>query len=548
LTCAGIGLDYTGLANGGFAQGDVVTGATSGATATVKNSGNNGKATDTVIFTKVTGTFQNGENLTVASTVRGVASGVTHILVVQPIIDTYNMGSVPKVRKMTNSRFVMDGVSLECSGDPNSIVAVANRQIAFWLRGCVNPVVKNFTVRSSWSRAWRVESCYQPTVSVYIEELPNNANLSEGAYGYGIEFNGATYGGVAQVNGGNCRHGFTTNVDWITQAQIDSGFDYSTFDKLRTGTIKWNVVRDSSIKNSRDAAFDTHSGDYYTTFINCVSTHPSGVMLAVTQPNGFKTRGFGTRYKNCVAYGGAIGFVDQGGVYNAGFQHETTYENCNAIDFLGYGFFISQQPYDRTQHRNVWRGCLARGNGVSFQAPYSQAGWDGVTGNDFYLENCRAEKFGTLPFMVKSNQLWYVKGFVADYREANSQASEARVESIPFGVFLDDYKVIRHPSVFNPVAVFRNNCGSLVTIDMKNCGCIDANIPLIRNTNGSTTTIQYKEDSNIVNLGTAAPSTGTWAVGDKIKNSTPTAGGYMGFVCTTAGTPGTWKGYGAIAP
>jgi hypothetical protein len=41
--------------------------------------------------------------------------------------------------------------------------------------------------------------------------------------------------------------------------------------------------------------------------------------------------------------------------------------------------------------------------------------------------------------------------------------------------------------------------------------------------------------------GTAAPTTGTWARGDSVLNSTPSAAGPPGWVCTTAGTPGTWK-------
>ena len=46
--------------------------------------------------------------------------------------------------------------------------------------------------------------------------------------------------------------------------------------------------------------------------------------------------------------------------------------------------------------------------------------------------------------------------------------------------------------------------------------------------------------------GSAAPTGGTWAVGDRVYNTSPTAGGTMGWVCTTAGTPGTWKTFGAI--
>ena len=48
------------------------------------------------------------------------------------------------------------------------------------------------------------------------------------------------------------------------------------------------------------------------------------------------------------------------------------------------------------------------------------------------------------------------------------------------------------------------------------------------------------------NSTTTAPSTGTWQRGDKALFDNPSAGGYIGYVCVTAGTPGTWKGYGAI--
>lgn len=46
---------------------------------------------------------------------------------------------------------------------------------------------------------------------------------------------------------------------------------------------------------------------------------------------------------------------------------------------------------------------------------------------------------------------------------------------------------------------------------------------------------------------TAAPTTGTWLLGDIVYNSSPSAGGYVGWVCTTAGSPGTWKTFGAIS-
>lgn len=69
----------------------------------------------------------------------------------------------------------------------------------------------------------------------------------------------------------------------------------------------------------------------------------------------------------------------------------------------------------------------------------------------------------------------------------------------------------------------------------------------------------YREIANQVNAlsegrivgfytaGTAAPTTGTWEQGDIVKNSAPAEAGsasskyvVIGWICTVAGTPGTW--------
>lgn len=46
---------------------------------------------------------------------------------------------------------------------------------------------------------------------------------------------------------------------------------------------------------------------------------------------------------------------------------------------------------------------------------------------------------------------------------------------------------------------------------------------------------------------TAAPITGTWQQGCVVYNTAPTSGGYVGWVCTNGGAPGTWKTFGAIS-
>lgn len=47
---------------------------------------------------------------------------------------------------------------------------------------------------------------------------------------------------------------------------------------------------------------------------------------------------------------------------------------------------------------------------------------------------------------------------------------------------------------------------------------------------------------------TGAPTTGTWNVGDIIVNSKPDILSKRGWVCTTAGTPGTWQNLGEVEP
>jgi hypothetical protein len=51
----------------------------------------------------------------------------------------------------------------------------------------------------------------------------------------------------------------------------------------------------------------------------------------------------------------------------------------------------------------------------------------------------------------------------------------------------------------------------------------------------------------VIDWGSAAPTSGTWGVGCIVFDSTPTAGQPVGWVCVTAGTPGTWKAFGTIA-
>lgn len=57
---------------------------------------------------------------------------------------------------------------------------------------------------------------------------------------------------------------------------------------------------------------------------------------------------------------------------------------------------------------------------------------------------------------------------------------------------------------------------------------------------------EQDEFNNIVIYMGAAPVSLAWLKGDRVINNNPAPSGYVGFICTTSGTPGTWKGFGAI--
>lgn len=48
-------------------------------------------------------------------------------------------------------------------------------------------------------------------------------------------------------------------------------------------------------------------------------------------------------------------------------------------------------------------------------------------------------------------------------------------------------------------------------------------------------------------VGNEKPSSGTYVKGDIVWNSNPEPSGYVGWICTRSGTPGTWKTFGSIS-
>jgi hypothetical protein len=70
--------------------------------------------------------------------------------------------------------------------------------------------------------------------------------------------------------------------------------------------------------------------------------------------------------------------------------------------------------------------------------------------------------------------------------------------------------------------------------------------PTILNTAGSRLVNFYGALGRAITYGTAAPSVGAWSVGDRVYSQSPSVGQPKSWVCTVAGSPGTWVSEGNL--
>lgn len=121
------------------------------------------------------------------------------------------------------------------------------------------------------------------------------------------------------------------------------------------------------------------------------------------------------------------------------------------------------------------------------------------------------------------------------------------------GVISNNYfKSVNTSGVTSQGAIFINGTSQIgfVQITGNRVGSTTAPFP----TTGGASGDSMRNNGKISEVGnswqawqitrSAIPTAGTWKVGDIVWNSAPTAGGNIGWICTTAGTPGTWTPFG----
>lgn len=500
IRLTGVSIEYDGELNSGFAEGNTITGVTSGATArvvAVTDDGTTGK----LLLTGVTGTFVDNENLTVGGVVKGVANGAAFLACAGKLITPF--ATTIEVRPVPEVLFKIDGPEIVCSGDQDSIVGTANRLPAVIMIGVTTPQIRS-RVRSAWSRAFQFWSCWQGDIDLFIDSLPNNADLTEQAYGYGVEICGASFGMRVRVNGGNCRHAFTTNTTWAST--------FASVNYQKWGSFKGGLVYDSFVSGAKAAAFDTHAGGYGLTFDNCKASSGTPGGRYLTTGDGFHNRSFGTTYRNCQA-DTVRPFYDESSIYDSSDitgAHKITFEHCLAR--YGYiGFEVAAIP-NGVSYTGVqdYYGCSAVGDGAATNDPYYQYGFHTGNGIEANYVACRSASFNGAPWGFEGfGKATLMGGCYADYTNAPAFASALRVNGTSQIVNVDGYDVRYQTSTSTPGALLRAAATAVTaTFNIGNIACLNSAVPVLLLDAGSGTVVNYRDMSDgamiPVNIGDAS--------------------------------------------
>jgi hypothetical protein len=172
----------------------------------------------------------------------------------------------------------------------------------------------------------------------------------------------------------------------------------------------------------------------------------------------------------------------------------------------------------------------------------------------------------TYPMIIKENVITGVNNSTNDDNNSGIRVAsnnpqyveiqDNRIEKFYNGVYYNsvwtgrNFDVVIERNIVNNCAV-----GFVIKANSNN-----VTVPLVDNSFPLTTTetdadgffvagrICTRENKRLVwETASAVPTVGSWIQGDRANFTAPTAGGFVGGVCVSTGTPGTWKTYGAIS-
>jgi hypothetical protein len=214
-------------------------------------------------------------------------------------------------------------------------------------------------------------------------------------------------------------------------------------------------------------------------------------------------------------------------IYGPGAAH--VYVTNNIIDFnLVYGIFITDSG------TNVSDGWTIEGNYIAMSGVAGSAGIQ--TAKSYTGSNPRGNR-------ISGNDILVYSGASCLYG-VQVTGTEAKYNTITGNTI----KGFGNNDIFSErgeIIISNNQCLSTLThnIYSSNGGIITDNVGVVYYTVYTTKSTLGKM---LRTYAEAAPTSGSWNRGDIVYDTTPDASGYIGWICVTAGTPGTWKTFGAI--
>lgn len=265
---------------------------------------------------------------------------------------------------------------------------------------------------------------------------------------------------------------------------------------------------------------------------------------------------------NIVARNCYIGFYNNGGI-----AWGNTFQNCRATNSYDWGWYFDTNTGTTTCHFNT---CQARGASSGSQS------------KGFYINNIAdVVMTNTAVDQVDDGQALEIKTASQIFIDTLALESCVVTSASQYLVNLVADQVVDIKSISNKVCTYDVGAGNKAYILQVGAGS-EMRIGSIRDvfqtvTSGTVYKIRGSSSARIrtqdvplsevdtlgnyelffdfgrfKGLATASPAgswTGTYEVGDVAWNRAPTAGGIepIGWVCTVAGTPGTWAGFGTIS-
>lgn len=314
----GIGVEITDLAgSGGVREGQIITGATSKATASVSSSVVSAGGPRVAILTNVKpgsgGFFLAGENLTTTDgttvTTRGnITAGKNPFIVCKKRIKFPVSTNVRFMRPaIRDLRIDLTGIRIVACDNTDDYTALsADRQPAIDLWGITHGVGAPF-IKSTWKSALQNNGGHLNRFVVTGHILPCYGEDVPAGWGYLVADRGGASDNDYVIYGHGGRHGYSTNTRPTTGLATD--FEYL----ITRGVAYDNEVHDSHLMGFLDAPLDTHPGSVDITFRNNVlDGQGSGGRLvsrsALIQLRGFGHKVYGNELRNGVNGIRAVGY------------------------------------------------------------------------------------------------------------------------------------------------------------------------------------------------------------------------------------------------